>query len=248
MKYGFKGMFVMILVSCLLWAGEAVVSIPETYIQKNGEGLLEIVVQSNEPVSGLQMTMKFNPQQVQILNPTLNEANQELQINSRVKEGSVTIIAFSMTGSRLVTDQGAVIRIPVKPMPGYEGRLDLDLSEVILASPKAQTIPLAKTIGEIRVTQNLPKVFKVEPNYPNPFNPETVIKYQIPKSSQVLIKVYNLNGQEIRTLESSVKEPGYYQIIWNGRNDDGKLVASGEYILSVLAGEFTHTRKMVFLK
>lgn len=85
-------------------------------------------------------------------------------------------------------------------------------------------------------------------NYPNPFNPETTIKYQIPKSTHVTLKIYNLLGQEIRTLVDEVREVGSYAIRWDGKNDSGQVVASGIYLYQIQAGDFVQVKKMAFLK
>ena len=241
--------FTVILISVAsIFASEAEVVIPDASILKNSEGNLEVVINYSKEISGIQLEMSFNPSQIQILEPGLSKSNSDFQVNSRINDGRLIMLVFSMTGKKLIIDEGALLTIPVKPLPGFEGKVDIDITKVILADPSGQSVSLDKKIGEIKVSRNIPKVFKVEPNYPNPFNPETVIKYQIPKSSQVVITVYNLKGQEVRILEESFKEPGFYQTNWNGKNNQGKSVSSGEYILAIRAGKFNHTMKMVFLK
>jgi len=231
-----------------IFANEAEIVIPDASILKNSEGNLEVVINYSNEISGIQLEMSFNPSQIQILEPVLSRSNSDFQVNSRINDGRLIMLVFSMTGKKLVTDEGSVLTIPIKPLQGFEGKVDIDITKVILADPSGKSVSLDKKIGEIKVSRNIPKVFKVEPNYPNPFNPETVIKYQIPKSSQVVIIVYNLKGQEVRILEESFKEPGFYQVNWDGKNNHGKLVSSGEYILAIRAGKFNHTMKMVFLK
>lgn len=58
-------------------------------------------------------------------------------------------------------------------------------------------------------------------NYPNPFNPSTTIKYQLPKTSSVKLEIFNVPGQKIRTLSDEQKEAAYYQIPWDGLNEQG---------------------------
>jgi len=99
--------------------------------------------------------------------------------------------------------------------------------------------------GELR---HLPKIFHLARNYPNPFNPETTIKYQLPKPGYVSLNIYNLLGQRVRTLVDDEKPAGYYQIIWDGRDDRGVLVSSGIYLYELRASDFQKTRKMLILK
>ncbi len=85
-------------------------------------------------------------------------------------------------------------------------------------------------------------------NYPNPFNPTTTIRYQIPENGLVSLKVYNLLGQEVKTLVSEEKTRGSYEVKWNGDNNFGSRVASGIYFYRIESGKFIKTNKMIMLK
>ena len=94
----------------------------------------------------------------------------------------------------------------------------------------------------------LPVRYKLYVNYPNPFNPYTNIKFDIPVQSDVTLKIYNILGQEVKTLLSEKLAPGSYKKLWDGRNDIGLKVASGLYFYRIKAGKFIDTKKMVLLK
>jgi len=94
----------------------------------------------------------------------------------------------------------------------------------------------------------IPSEFRLFHNYPNPFNPETFISYQVPKASRVMIEVFNLLGQHIRTLIDEEKSPGSYQILWNGLDDQGQSVSSGVYLYKMKAGDFRAMKKMVLVR
>ena len=90
-------------------------------------------------------------------------------------------------------------------------------------------------------------------NYPNPFNPETWIPYQLAESAEVTLTIYDMNGQLVRRLEVGHQAAGMYQsrsrtVYWDGRNQLGESVASGLYFYTLTAGEFSATRKMLILK
>ncbi len=104
---------------------------------------------------------------------------------------------------------------------------------------------ITSVAGELR---NLPTEYQLSHNYPNPFNPETTIKYQLPKPGFVTLKIYNMLGQAVRTLVAEEKKAGYYQIIWDGRDSQGQVVANGIYLYQLKAGNFEKTRKMIMLK
>ena len=97
-------------------------------------------------------------------------------------------------------------------------------------------------------TNTLPHKFVLSPNYPNPFNPQTTIKYQIPIFSYVKLSIFNTLGQEIRTLVNTRKSPGNYSIRWDGRDNFGKKVSGGIYFFRLEAKNFKQTRKLVLLR
>lgn len=90
--------------------------------------------------------------------------------------------------------------------------------------------------------------FQLGQNFPNPFNPETTIRYQLPKSGNVTIRIYELLGQEVRTLVSGRKAAGIHQIVWDGKDNNAKEVSSGIYIYCLEAGGRLKSKKMLFLK
>ena len=98
-----------------------------------------------------------------------------------------------------------------------------------------------------------PKETVLLPNFPNPFNPETWIPYQLASSADVTLDIYSANGHLVRTLKLGHQHAGIYQnrtraVYWDGKNKLGELVASGIYFYTMSAGEFTATRRMVILK
>ncbi len=95
---------------------------------------------------------------------------------------------------------------------------------------------------------NIPTSYEVSQNYPNPFNPSTIINYGIPKSSFVSIKIYNMLGQEVKTLVNGNRQAGTYSVQWDGNNETGQKVSSGAYIYRVIAGENVVVKKMLLLK
>ncbi len=99
----------------------------------------------------------------------------------------------------------------------------------------------------------IPKETALLPNYPNPFNPETWIPYQLSEPAEVTLTIYTVNGAKVRTLQLGLMPAGIYQsrsraAYWDGRNNVGEPVASGIYFYTLKAGEFTSTRKMLIRK
>ena len=85
-------------------------------------------------------------------------------------------------------------------------------------------------------------------NYPNPFNPSTNIRYDLPEATNVTISIYDMMGREIKKLINTNQNSGYKSVIWNGTNDNGEIVSVGMYFYSIKTNTFNQTRKMILLK
>ena len=98
------------------------------------------------------------------------------------------------------------------------------------------------------ILSQLPETFTLHQNYPNPFNPSTTIGFEIPVPSQVSLRIYNLMGQEVRTLTHDWFSIGSHHLIWDGKDQRGIPVSAGVYVYRLSAQGFQKTRKMVLLK
>jgi hypothetical protein len=90
---------------------------------------------------------------------------------------------------------------------------------------------------------NLPTEFTLKQNYPNPFNPSTIIRYTVPQFSKVVIKIFDVLGNEIETLVNDEKPMGTYELTWYVKG-----LSSGVYFYRIQAGDFVETKKMILLK
>jgi len=96
--------------------------------------------------------------------------------------------------------------------------------------------------------KQLPTVFKLYPNYPNPFNPITTINYDLPEDCNVNLIIYNITGRQVIKLVDEHQQAGYKSIRWNSRNNSGQIVGTGMYFYAIEAGKHTAIRKMVLMK
>ena len=95
---------------------------------------------------------------------------------------------------------------------------------------------------------NLPISYKIHQNHPNPFNPVTTIRYDLPEDAMVNITVFDMMGRVVRTLVNGQQSAGYKSLLWNATNNSGQPISAGLYIYTIHAGEFNQTRKMIPLK
>lgn len=129
--------------------------------------------------------------------------------------------------------------------PGFNTRI----YEGIVVAPNQNTtlnINLSTVSNEDEISQVTATALKA--NIPNPFNPETTIMYDILEPSSVLLEIYNLRGQKVRTLVNEFKNTGKHSIVWNSRDDKGSSLPSGIYYYRMSAGTYTSTRKMVLME
>jgi len=95
---------------------------------------------------------------------------------------------------------------------------------------------------------NVPAFYSLGEAYPNPFNPETRIKYGLIQDGYASLMVHDLMGRKVKTLVSSEKDAGFHSIRWDATNDFGESVSAGMYFYTIQAGEFRDTKKMILLK
>ena len=95
-----------------------------------------------------------------------------------------------------------------------------------------------------------PTEFGITNNYPNPFNPNTTIEYNVENSGHVSLKIYDIMGRSVRTLVNEYKESGRpdYKVVWDGRNDNGQQVSAGLYLYTLSSNGMTDHAKMVLMK
>ncbi len=99
------------------------------------------------------------------------------------------------------------------------------------------------------VSGNVPSVFSLSDNYPNPFNPTTNFEFSIPFASEVSVNIYNLLGENVATLHNNYAKPGTYSVTWDGLNNNGIAMPSGMYFYELKAGSSFHkVKKMTLLK
>ncbi|MBX7152479.1 fibronectin type III domain-containing protein [bacterium] len=169
---------------------------------------------------------------------TLKNVPIQLNFNIENNDQNDIVMIFDITRNRIV-DGSAVEFVPTES--------GVSMFKVIVGRKNFVGEKFLETISE------LPKEFSLKQNYPNPFNPTTQIRYAIPKQGRVSLKVYNVLGHEVRTLEDGFKETGVYDKTWDGKDILGRSAASGIYVyrleyLSLDGKHLTQSKKMLLLK
>ncbi len=182
----------------------------------------------------------------------------------------IVMIAFASDPTPRMTDGldmqgGAVAELYFKVKPGVS-TLTVDATK--MTKPSHQVMLIYNSQGDqgISVEQIAPKFESrefvlnapgrpavpdkpfVSQNAPNPFNPITRIAYGLPVSGHVRLEVFNILGQNVKTLVDGFEEAGFKSVVWDGKDDQGNSVASGIYLYRINAGTFSDVKKMTLLK
>jgi len=170
--------------------------------------------------------------------------------------GESMILGVNFNGQEIAPGSGAIMEVLFMIASSAPlGDMTLSTADLIVAAEGG--VPLPSNGADYTFTLNvsidkdaaLPTAFELNQNYPNPFNPTTTIGYSVPEASEVQIGIFNLLGQEVRSLSYGEHQPGVYSTVWDGLNQNGVRVESGIYIyrMSSSAG-FSATKKLVMLK
>ena len=106
----------------------------------------------------------------------------------------------------------------------------------------------SQELGKVTVEIPLPKQFCLHPVYPNPFNPTTNIRFDVPKPDHVRIRIFDLTGRLVRTIFDGRLQPGYHRFVWNATDEEGRGVPSGTYLIVTSWSDGRSVRKVVLLK
>ena len=113
--------------------------------------------------------------------------------------------------------------------------------------PRSITVDIGWYLG-MNDEAVIPDVFALHQTYPNPFNPVTTIRYDIPEQALVRIDIYNILGQKVAVLAEGLHEPGFHAVRWNGTNMYGNALSSGMYFYHIKAGDFRNVKKLLLVK
>jgi len=206
--------------------------------------LIPIEVDNCSGIYSGKIFLKYNSSLLR-LDSVMAPDNSSEQLFLSSSQKNMTQISFAMPYS--LTGKGTIVAAKFQILSGsIENALyTISISDVQL---NEGTIP-AKIISK----EPVPITFSLKQNYPNPFNPETWIPYQLSESSKVVLCIYNVKGDLIKTLPLGFKESGHYfskeeAVYWNGCNQAGEKVASGIYFYQIKAADYRSVKRMFLVK
>ena len=224
-------------------------------VPKIGEHLtMDVNITGGKTVAGYQFTAAFDPSALRYIVATNADYLAADTFAMPLPEAdSVTLVATGLRDAPLSDGDGTLATLTFEVLANKP--FGVHLTDVILcdATPTALTVGWADTRLNGTLEMLPADQTRLFGNYPNPFNPETWIPYQLAAAADVTLTIYGTNGQVVRTLRLGHQPAGVYQrkaraAYWDGRNDFGEHVASGLYFYTLRAGDFTATGKMLIMK
>lgn len=229
-------------------------SVFELTSEQKDKKQFEITVtgKSLKSLAGYSFVLKYNPdiyQFIELTEGTFLESSggdAPLLIKHSEEPGCVFVsgVLADINSSLTPAGDGNIAEFKFNRIGFYTGPVTIEKIEVLDCNYKSNT--LADFTLEYPVT--LPENPILHNNYPNPFNSETMINYELSAASQVTLKIYNTLGQEVKTLVNGKIPAGYYSVKWDGTNNSGVTVNSGIFFYYLKTETFTCTKKMVLVK
>jgi hypothetical protein len=222
--------------------------------QANGELAVDIRLSNVTDLKGYAVRLNYDPASVQFVDASdegetfLNSGDREAELfgvlSHDTEEGEI-FITGAITQGATVSGEGILATLKFRLIGSDPQNALIEIAQGLLIDGKLNP-SAAQNLGQRFAL--LPTEYALEHNFPNPFNPETIIRYAVPDAGKVTLVIYSVLGQEIARLVDTDLLPGFYTVRWDGKDAIGRGVASGIYLYRMQAGDFTKAHKMLLLK
>ncbi|MBI3112072.1 MAG: T9SS type A sorting domain-containing protein [Ignavibacteriales bacterium] len=223
----------------------------EFVLSENG---LRFHMTNKLPVKGLQLIVRLR-NAVSITAPdVVFDRAQHHQFYINTKGLEMRIVAYNLDNIAIAPDSGAVFRLPLKLTDVEEitdGQVIVSKADNVIDADQALKGDVEKRTVDPEVDA-IPYTFVLHQNYPNPFNAQTRIEYEVAdvegRMARILIQVYSLSGEKVKTLFAGERPSGRYSAVWDGTDDRGNKMASGTYFYRLISGSYQTAKRMILLK
>jgi PKD repeat protein/fibronectin type 3 domain-containing protein len=215
---------------------------------KDGEVVVSLEVQGAQDWRGVGLLLAYDRNALEPVGTEpgviVGDIASDRRIHSTVdlKSGEVALMAHRMQAVPFTGD-GSVVELRFRPL------VTAAQTALEVRGGAVQTTDGVFALDAQQLSVRLvPSQFALVQNFPNPFNPETTIAYDLSERAPVRLEIYDILGQRVRVLMDEVQVAGRYQVRWDGRNAQGQGVGSGVYFYRLQAGGFNQVRRMLLLK
>jgi hypothetical protein len=224
---------------------------PEGGLEAGREFKLQVVLNNNPgTVKAIHFVLPYDPAQLEFTgvdqSAELKGASYPVFFDGRTRDNQVDVSLALLGGNTAIGGSGQIASISFRLLQSKD--LSLGFSQIDLRDGENNKLSGQQLGTAYASVLQVPKTYGLSQNYPNPYNLQTQIAYQLPQAGMVLLKIYNIRGELVRTLVKEHKPAGYYTVTWDGKNGDGVAVSSGIYFYRLSSESFSATRKMVMIK
>ena len=207
-----------------------------------GEKLQELVNDEGNPTSDMTILGNWVEDHVKVLAYSVNRARTE----GNGIEGNLLYLTYTLADGASLPENISFY-FTVVNIPGTS--LNPELLNVVCSYPSQDSPAVVNTtVASADQRSILPSEYALFQNYPNPFNPSTQITFDVPASEFVMLRVFNLLGQDVHTLINKSMTPGRYTVEWNGNDMLNNEVASGVYFYELRGKSFISRKKMLLIR
>lgn len=209
-----------------------------TRVDSGQRGETAVSINSDLEVQAIQLEFKLIGNVSDLQSESLIDG---AQIYAGIVDGVYRVGLLDVHGQALIPSGGTEL---MNITYGGTGEIRL-INSIAVAENGGQ---LDVTVGRQSSSASLPKEFRLNQNFPNPFNPTTEICFSLPSATDVTLDIYNISGRKVATLVDGYLQAGEHSVTWNGRFSDGMQVASGVYFYRIETDQFSDSKKMLLLK
>ena len=214
-------------------------------VEKRADGLIAVPVTVDD-MEGLlagSFALRFDPTHLRSVGVESTDLTENYLFADHA-QGSTVRVGFAGIDSK--PGSGALAELLFQPLSAATETVGV--LELVEAQLNESDIDVRIATSSLATTSALPNAFALYPNYPNPFNPSTAIRFDLTTAGRVRLSVYDLAGQRIRLLQDGHQPAGRHQLEWNGADETGATVASGVYLLRLETDQGVLVRKMSMIK
>ncbi len=232
-------------------------SAPELAVNYQSAETIEISIHKNsEPAfSGIGFTLEYLASRLEFIADAFGKSSAENAlyfVKDEPLAGRLFLSRVELNPQNTNKHPNLIANLAFKTKneSGHQaGTIEFNLIDCQAMDSTATFVKLQSAHLQIFTTgESLPAVFTLKQNYPNPFNDLTVIEYEIPGAAQVVMAIYDVLGNEVRTLINQRQPAGPHQVTWDAKNQAGQAVPSGFYFVKIDCGQFSGIQKCLYLK
>ncbi|MBN1352358.1 FG-GAP repeat protein [candidate division KSB1 bacterium] len=216
--------------------------IKEIILSKNEHYVLPIVLNSQR-ILAFEAVLQFDPQELQLIGVEKTELSSGFFLDYNIIDGKQLRLGAFNPEPQL--QSGTYARIRFEKKQNASGSSSITLQKLLVNGINIGMNGTKISLGAASA-ENM--AFRLGQNYPNPFNNETLIHYTLNADDYVELKIFNALGEEVCTLVNAYQAAGAYKVVWDGKDNLGKIMPTGIYLYKLVSSDYSEIRKLVFVR